>query len=91
MKIEAKEQPMKIVYYWMSHEEGNDEELMASLRPQFREWKAKGYLPAVFVSGTQKLEDVLYLLMKNHYEKLAKKQLIEEGVIRDDHAHCQNR
>ena len=79
MTIEVRERPMKMVYYWMSAEEGQNEELMASLKPQFREWKSKKYQPVVFISGNGSLEDNMYMLMKRNYEELAKKQPIETG------------
>lgn len=79
MEIEVRENPRKAVFYWMSAEEAQNKELMASLEPQFNEWKAKNYQPIIFESGSGKLEDSLYLLMKQNYEKLAKKQLEEEA------------
>lgn len=79
MTIEVREQPMKTVYYWMSAEEGRNEELMASLKPQFREWKSKKYQPIVFISGNGSLEDDMYMLMKRNYEELAQKQQTESG------------
>lgn len=81
MTIEVRERPMKMVYYWMSAEEGQNEELMASLKPQFREWKSKKYQPVVFISGNGSLEDNMYMLMKRNYEELAKKQPIETGGV----------
>ena len=70
MKIEIMERPMKMVCYWMSAEEGRDEELIASLKPQFKDWKLKKYQPVVYVSGTGNLEDAMYMLMKRNYESL---------------------
>ena len=78
MIIEVKEGSEKMVYYWMSNEEGQDEELMASLRPQFKEWKSKKYQPVVFISGTGSLEDGMYMLMKRNYKEIAEKELAEE-------------
>lgn len=66
MKIEIKESPMKMVCYWMSAEEGQNEELMASLEPQFEEWKLKKYQPVIYVSGSDSLEDEMYMLMKQN-------------------------
>ena len=80
MKIEIKERPMKMVCCWMSAEEGQDKELMASLRPRFKEWKSKKYQPVVYISGTESLEEGMYMLMKRNYEELAKKQLAEEAA-----------
>lgn len=78
MIIEVKEGSEKMVYYWMNNEEGQDEELMASLRPQFKEWKSKKYQPVVFISGTGSLEDGMYMLMKRNYKEITEKDLAEE-------------
>ena len=80
MKIEVREYPRKVVYYWISNEEGQDKELMASLIPRFNEWKSKNYLPVVFESGAGNLEDSMYLLMKRNYEDLAKNMTEEENI-----------
>ena len=72
MKIEVRERPYKTVLFWLSREEAGDEDLMASLNPQFSKWKAKNYLPVVFQSGDGDLEDSMYMLMKRNLEVLAK-------------------
>ena len=72
MKIEIRERPYKTVLLWMSKEEAADEELQASLKPKFAEWKKKNYLPIVFESGEGNLEDSMYMLMKRNLEVLAK-------------------
>ncbi|MBQ3137054.1 MAG: hypothetical protein IJB74_06175 [Clostridia bacterium] len=46
---------------------------MDSLKLQFKEWKNKNYLPVVFESGSESLEDNMYMLMKRNMELLAKK------------------
>ena len=51
MKIEIRERPYKTVLLWMSSEEAADEDLKASLKPRFAEWKKNKYLPIVFESG----------------------------------------
>lgn len=75
MKIEVREEPKKIVYFWMSRSEAADTAQMNRLTPQFKAWKSKGYLPIVFESGNGKLEDGMYMLMKKNYEELAKKEI----------------
>lgn len=82
MKIEIREMPHRVVLFWLSREEAADEDRMASLRSQFGNWKARGYLPVVFESGTGSLEDSLCLLMKRNYEVLAKKELAAEAAMR---------
>ncbi len=80
MKFEVKEAPQKIATFWISAEEGRNQAFMASLKPQFKIWKDKGYLPVVMESGEGRLEDSIYLLMKHNYELLAKKQLAAENA-----------
>lgn len=77
MKIEVRERPYKAVMFWLSKEESKDKNLLASLQPRFKEWKAKKYLPVVFETGIQSLEDGMYMLMKHNYEVLAEKGIIE--------------
>ena len=78
MKIDYVETPLRQVRIWLTRAEGQDQALLDSLKPRYKEWKAQGYLPVVFESGESKLEDDMYLLMKHNYELLAKKQLREE-------------
>lgn len=66
------EHPKKMVCYWMSREEGRDEKLMTSLKPQFQEWRSKKYQPVIYISGTSRLEDCIYMLMKRNYESILK-------------------
>lgn len=83
MQIEVTERPMKMVCYWMSAQEGQDEKLMASLKPQFKEWKLKKYQPVVYVSGAGSLEDGMYMLMKRNYDRLIKTQTESEISVSD--------
>lgn len=41
----------RIVYYWMSKSEKNNNELKESLKPDFKKWKESGYRVCVFLSG----------------------------------------
>lgn len=77
MKIEFRKCPYKLVLIWLSKEESEDKNILSSLQPQFKEWKANKYQPVVFASGTRSLEDSMYLLMKHNYEVLAKEEIIE--------------
>ena len=73
MRMEVRHAPNKAVYYWLTKEEAADEKLMKSLEPEFREWKSKKYFPVVFESGSESLEDNMYMLMKRNMELFAKK------------------
>ena len=46
-----KEDTKKLAIYWLSREEKVDTAFHESLRPHYREWKAKGYKVCVFLSG----------------------------------------
>lgn len=81
MKIEVKEAPYKMVLFWITKGEGENKEFLESLKPMFKEYKAKKYLPVVMESGTGNLEDSMYLLMKQNYEALARKQLRREREL----------
>ena len=81
MKLQFKEAPVKIVYIWISREEGQDKALLDSLKQRYAAWRAKGYMPVVMESGEKNLEDSMYLLMKHHYELIAKKQLAAEKSL----------
>ena len=81
MKIQYKENAPKLVYIWLSREEGQDKALLESLKPHYAEWKKQGYMPVVMESGEGKLEDSMYLLMKHNYELLAKKLLSAEKAL----------
>ena len=64
----------KIAYYWLSKEEKEDTAVRESLRPHYRDWKAKGYKVCVFLSGTGDLvENTKELLIHNKNVLAAKK------------------
>ena len=73
MKIDIKETPRKMVLIWLSVEEANDNKLREQLQDKYAEWKAEGYLPVVFKSGTSNPEINMRLLMKHNYEVYAQK------------------
>ena len=80
MKFEVKESP-KIAAFWVSKAEACDKAFMASLKPQFKQWKERGYQTVVYESGEQSLDECLYMLMKHHIEVSAKKELSAESAF----------
>ena len=80
MKIQYKEGPPKLVYIWLSREEGEDHALLDSLKHRIKSWRGQGYMPVVMESGRGNLENSMFLLMKHHYELKAKKQLDAERL-----------
>ena len=55
MELEVRDKE-KRVNIWLTHAESQDAEFMESLKPIYREYKAKKYLVAVYESGTGDLE-----------------------------------
>lgn len=45
----------KIVYYWLSQAEKADQDLQASLREEYAQWRSMRYTVCVFTSGTEDL------------------------------------
>lgn len=56
----------KTMEVWLTKAERNDQSLRDSLKPYYKEWKEKGYLPVVYLSGNEDLyENTLELLKRN--------------------------
>ncbi len=72
----------KVACWFFTNAEQEDaagmEAAIETIRPQFAEWKAKGYMPAIFRSGKADLEDTMYGLIKHNYMVMARKELAEE-------------
>ncbi len=66
MRFELRESPCKFATYWISQSEASDKAFMAGLKSEFKQWKDKGYLPVVYQSGEDSLEDGMYMLMKRN-------------------------
>lgn len=73
----------KIVSFYLTKEEAEDQTLKADMKTAFAKWKQKGYLPVVFIPGTESLEDELYDLMKRNLRKFAEKD--DATPYRDAH------
>ena len=54
MELEVRDRE-KRVNIWLTHAESQDAGFMESLKPIYREYKAKKYLVGVFASGTEDL------------------------------------
>lgn len=75
--IIEKDDQKKQVLYWLTKTEGDNIQLMESLRPQFKEWHEKGYFVAAFISGKGDLyEGTLDLLI--HNKKMWIRQQLEQ-------------
>lgn len=68
----------KIAYYWLSKEEKTDNGFRESLKPEYREWKNKGYKVCVFLSGTGDLVENTKELLIHNKKVLAEKKIKRE-------------
>jgi hypothetical protein len=65
----------KIAYYWLSKEEKENHELRQSLRPEYGEWKKKGYKVCVFLSGKENIVELTKELLIHNKEVLARENV----------------
>ena len=77
LTVEVKEQE-KRVNIWLTRAESGDEQLRKSLKPLYREYKAKRFLVAVFVSGSEDLEELTLELLRYNRVRLRELEAIRE-------------
>lgn len=83
MEIEVKDKE-KRVNIWLTRAESQDQALLDSLKPLYKEYKAKKYLVAVFHSGNRNMkESIRDLLLYNktrirELEMEKEKQAVEQ-------------
>lgn len=65
----------RIAYYWLTREE--DETTKELLKPEFKDWKNKGYKVCVFISGTGNLVDLTKELLIHNKELAAQKDQLQ--------------
>lgn len=65
----------KLALYWLSNEEKEDKEFRNSLKPQYREWKNKGYKVACFLSGKDDIVESTKELLIHNKEVLAEQSV----------------
>lgn len=78
MRIDVQEKPMKIAAFRVSKAEAADTDFMNSLKPEFKVWKKKNYLPVVYEAGEENMEDNMYMLMKHNYDLKVKRESVPE-------------
>ena len=78
MRIDVQEKPMKIAAFWVSKAEAADKNFMDSLRPEFKAWKRKNYLPVVYEAGEENIEDNMYMLMRHNYDLKVRNESVLE-------------
>ena len=78
MEIDVKDKE-KRVNIWLTHAESQDKTLMESLKPLYREYKAKKYLVAVFSSGTEDLKGSILDLLNYNKTRLCELEMKKEA------------
>lgn len=74
MRIIANEKD-RFLEIWLTKAEKNEVALRESLKPLYKWWKAKGYLPVVYESGEGDLKESLVGLLRHNREIIAKREL----------------
>lgn len=66
----------KLVEVWLTNSEKQDAELRERLKPLYREYKAKNYLVAVFLSGEQDLTKLTSSLLCDHRRRSVQREVM---------------
>ena len=75
MELEIKDK-QKRVNIWLTHAESQDPVFMESLKPIYKEYKARKYVVAVFASGTENLKSLTCDLLR--YNRVRLRELEEK-------------
>ena len=78
MEIEIREGE-KRVYVWLTRAESGDAGLREALKPLFREYKAKKYLVAAFLSGSEDLRELTRELLCYNRVRLREREAEKES------------
>ena len=77
MEMEVREADKKVLI-WLTRAESNSVEMKESLKPIYREFKAKKYLVAVFESGKESLEELTRDLLLYNRTRLRELEMAKE-------------
>jgi hypothetical protein len=77
MEMEVRDADKKVLI-WLTHAESNSVEMKESLKPIYREFKAKKYLVAVFESGKESLEELTRDLLVYNRTRLRELEMAKE-------------
>ena len=80
MELEVRDRE-KRVNIWLTHAESQDAEFMESLKPIYREYKAKKYLVGVFASGTEDLRGLTCDLLRYNRVRLRELETKNEKAV----------
>ena len=83
MELEIKDK-QKRVNIWLTHAESQDPVFMESLKPIYKEYKARKYLVAVFASGTENLKSLTCDLLR--YNRVRLRELEKQKEKTHDYA-----
>ena len=83
MELEIKDK-QKRVNIWLTHAESQDPVFMESLKPIYKEYKARKYLVAVFASGTENLKSLTCDLLR--YNRVRLRELEKQKEKAHDYA-----
>ena len=77
MEMEVRDADKKVLI-WLTRAESNSVEMKESLKPIYREFKAKKYLVAVFESGKESLEELTRDLLLYNRTRLRELEMAKE-------------
>ena len=80
MELEVRDRE-KRVNIWLTHAESQDAGFMESLKPIYREYKAKKYLVGVFTSGTEDLKGLTCDLLRYNRVRLRELETKNEKAV----------
>lgn len=68
----------KIVEYWLRSDEAG---LREQLKPEFMDWRRKGYMPAVFLSGDGDLYSYTRDLLRYNRKRIAELEVQQTKAV----------
>ena len=72
----------KTMEVWLTKAERNDQSLRDSLKPYYKKWKEKGFLPVVYLSGDEDLYENTLELLKRNRNRSARREVEAERAAR---------
>lgn len=74
----------KIIFYWLTQKEKNDDNLQQDLNKKYDEYKSKGYKVCTFVSGDENLLDNTKKLLLHNLEIIAEQSFGDNSSLNAD-------
>ena len=76
-----KNEAKRIVEIWLTNADQQNAQCMAFVDFQINVWKEQKYLPVVFRSGKENLEENTYTMLKYNRERMARREMEYEKII----------